>query len=215
MNSFRAFVLCLAVAFALPWFFLIVVPFQATADLDAVEFEVDGEKRVYPPGRVGAEHGAEVYARNGCAYCHTQMVRPTYAGADMHRTGWAGRGGEDSELRSTRPQDYLGEKFAYLGVQRHGPDLSNVGWRLPDRRWHYQHLYDPGALNPTSIMPSFRNLFEKRRVIGQVSDEAVEVWEKDGETWEAVPTNNAKALVDYLLALKKDFEVPENLATAN
>tara|TARA_R110002096_G_scaffold238581_10_gene430185 strand:+ start:5232 stop:5879 length:648 start_codon:yes stop_codon:yes gene_type:complete len=212
MNSFRGFILCLGATFALPWIFLIVVPFKATSNLDVVEFEVEGEKVTYPPARVGAVRGAEVYARNGCAYCHTQMVRPTYAGTDMWRPGWAGRGGEESTLRSTIPQDYLGEKYAYLGALRHGPDLSNVGWRITDRKWHYEHLYDPRSIKPTTIMPSYRNLFEKRRVIGQLSADAIETFEKNGETWEVVPSNDAKSLVDYLMSLKKDFLVPDSLA---
>ncbi len=212
MNSLRAFIICLAAVFGLPWLVLIVIPFKSTANLDVVEFEVDGETVVYPPARIGDDHGAQVYARNGCAYCHTQMVRPTYAGTDMWRPGWAGRGGDESELRSTRPEDYLGERYAFLGALRHGPDLSNVGWRKPDRDWHYQHLYDPRSIHGVSIMPSFHNLFDKRKVIGQVSDEAVETFEKKGEIWEVVPNSHGRALVDYLLSLKKDFQVPESLA---
>lgn len=218
MNSLNKFVPVLALVFALPWFLLIVCPSIDSASWSPVPYDEDADEMVgeYPPGRLASARGPEVYARNGCAYCHTQMIRPTYAGPDMWRIGWAGRE-EDGLARSSRARDYFGEKFAYLGVQRHGPDLANVGYRRTDAMWHHKHLFDPRSVVEKSIMPRFSNLYRKREVTGQVSDEAVAVEEEADEegnitTYEFVPTNDAKALVDYLLSMKKDAKVPESLA---
>jgi hypothetical protein len=61
-------------------------------------------------------------------------------------------------------------------------------------------------------MPSFRNLFKTIPVVGQVSDLAVDVLVKDGIQYEVVPSADAKALVGYLLTLKKDQKVPKSIA---
>lgn len=214
-NSLRLFFAGLAVTFAVPWLTVIVLPWMSMQDMSPVAYEAKDEApdSAYPPARTGLALGAQVYGRNGCAYCHTQMVRPTYAGADMWRPGWGGR--EDSKLaRETRPQDYLGESYAYLGVARIGPDLSNVGSRLQDPSWHFKHLFNPREAQPSSLMPSFRHLFERKMVIGEVSRDAVATEEKDGLRYEYVPSNEARALVQYLLTMRKDHKLPGKLVSA-
>lgn len=214
MNSLKPFLTLLALAFVLPWLGLIVYP---TARLKSIVTEVayakedDTKDAVFPTGRPYLSSGAKVYASNGCAYCHTQMIRPTYAGSDRWRSGWSGRE-EDGLARETLPYDYIGERYAYLGVQRNGPDLSNVGHRITDAKWHYDHLYSPRKVVPASIMPSFPNLFTTRPVVGQVSELAVDVVEREGSRYEVVPTGEAKALVGYLLSMKKDQKVPKSIA---
>src|SRR5437660_7157308 len=69
-----------------------------------------------------AERGRQVYAANGCVYCHTQQVRADYAASDIDRK-W----GE----RRSAPRDYLFERPTFLGKMRMGPDLANVGKRAP------------------------------------------------------------------------------------
>jgi cytochrome c oxidase cbb3-type subunit 2 len=213
MNSLKPFLLLLATAFGLPWLLLIVYPSARMKSLVtevAYAKEDEGPDTVYPSARPFLASGARVYAANGCAYCHTQMIRPTYAGTDRWRTGWSGRE-EDGLARETLPHDYLGEKYAYLGVARNGPDLSNVGHRIQDAAWHYRHLYAPRNEVPGSIMPAFRNLFVTRPVVGQVSDQAVDQFEKDGMRYQVVPGPEAEALVGYLLTLKKDQKLPAAL----
>jgi len=213
MNSLKSFFVGLVLLFAAPWLILIIYPWVSLAGLDRMQYgeETEAEATYYPPIRTGLQLGAQVYGRNGCAYCHTQMIRPTYAGADRWRTGWAGR--DENTARETRPRDYLSEKFAYLGVVRIGPDLSNVGYRQPDEAWHYQHLFDPRSVRPGSVMPSFRNLFQKRRIIGQRSNEAVATVVEDGLAYEYVPGPEAEALVLYLLSLRKDQPLPAKLVS--
>ncbi len=213
MNQLQKFTLGLALAFGLPWLFLIVIPWAHMRALEPVPYsEEDGDVEVsaYPPGLAGrVRAGHRVYAEQGCVYCHTQMVRPTYAGSDLWRPGWGGRE-EEGLQRETRMQDYLGESYAFLGVYRNGPDLSNVGWRIEDPAWHHRHLYNPRAENEWSIMPSFSYLYEKRPVEGQPSADALELPAEFApeEGYEIVPTSEAKALVEYLMSLKKDYKVP-------
>lgn len=90
--------------------------------------------------------GRDVYAREGCAYCHSQQVR--YTEADMARFGaptlaWEGRL----------------EYPHMLGTRRIGPDLSRAGnTRTTD--WQYAHLFAPRAVVAASVMPSYSQLFD-------------------------------------------------------
>ncbi len=90
--------------------------------------------------------GRQIYAREGCAYCHTQQVR--YLPDDMRRFGaptlaW--------EIQFDRPHLW--------GTRRVGPDLSREGaTRSSD--WQYAHLFAPRALVPQSIMPSYAAFFD-------------------------------------------------------
>ncbi|MEM9283430.1 MAG: cbb3-type cytochrome c oxidase subunit II, partial [Verrucomicrobiota bacterium] len=138
-----------------------------------------------------SDYGRQIYAAEGCAYCHTQMIRPTYAGPDMWRVGWGGRE-EEGLARETRPRDYEQETIALLGYQRIGQDLSNVGHRITSRELMHQHLYEPRSLNPDSGMPAYKHLY-KKSPYGKGMD----------------PTDRAEALVDYLMSLKKDQPLPD------
>lgn len=98
------------------------------------------------PYTAAEARGRDVYAREGCAYCHSQQVR--YTEADIARFGaptlaWEGRL----------------EYPHMLGTRRIGPDLSRAGGtRTAD--WQYAHLYDPRAIVPASIMPGYAQLFD-------------------------------------------------------
>ncbi len=202
-NQFWKNILLLGLAFALPWIFLIVGPFakQSQAEPRAYsEAEIEaggaGVGASFPDPssenyRNGAGAGAKIYEAEGCAYCHTQMIRPTYAGPDRWRPGWAGRE-EEGLLRETEPEDYYGEGVAKLGYQRIGPDLSNVGYRITSREEMHRHLVDPLSINADSGMPAYKHLYTPS---------------PRGDGW--APTGRAEALVTYLLSRKKDAKIPE------
>jgi cytochrome c oxidase cbb3-type subunit 2 len=97
--------------------------------------------------------GARLYGQLGCASCHTQQLSPFDVTAPTAR-GWG--------ARRTVARDYLGAPD-FLGTRRLGPDLANVGVRRPDPAWHRDHLADPRALVPDSLMPSFAFLSERDR----------------------------------------------------
>ena len=157
--------------------------------------------QLYPPVRAGlAAEGGQVYRSLGCVECHTQQVRPV--GADRER-GWG--------PRITVAQDYLGDYPVFLGNLRIGPDLANVGLRQPDARQLYLHLYDPQQVTPGSMMPPYKFLFEKRKLLPgrQPSPDALPVKVEPG--FEMVPTERARALVAYLHSLVATaplFEAP-------
>ncbi len=215
MNSLRQFVLCLAATFFVPWLCLIVIPHVKMAKAVAPETWVNqdlGTSQSFPPGTPNAfRRGQEIYAAEGCASCHTQMIRPTYLGLESWRPGFGKEGTIEAPVRTreTVPGDYAGERFAYLGVQRIGPDLSNAGYRH-DAAWHHAHLYEPTSVRGFSTMGSFRHLYIKRKIRGQRSADALELsGEFDpGEGYEVVPSETAKALVSYLMTLKKDSPLP-------
>ncbi len=110
-------------------------------------------------------------------------------GPDIAR-GWA--------KRRSVAEDYLRDDPAMPGSLRIGPDLSNVGLRLPDMNWHLRHLYNPKEVVPGSAMPPHRFLFQKRKIEQAASPEALVV--KDG--YEIVPKREAVALAAYLVSLK-------------
>ncbi len=95
MKELKSFTIGLGIAFGLPWLFLVMIPWAKMRDFEPVPYgDADGEVEApaYPPGRSGLTmQGHRVYAEEGCTYCHTQMIRPTYAGSDMWRQGWGGR----------------------------------------------------------------------------------------------------------------------------
>jgi cytochrome c oxidase cbb3-type subunit 2 len=159
----------------------------------------------YPTQRPGqARQGAEVYRANGCYYCHTQQVRPRELGGDIER-GWA--------PRRTVGRDFLYDQPVMLGSLRIGPDLANVGARLPDEAWHLRHLYDPKIEVEDSVMPPYRYLFRKQIAGGRPSPDALELSGENAPEpgYEIVPTYEAKVLVAYLLSLRTDqalFEAP-------
>lgn len=223
--SFRQFAFGLTFTFGLAWVAVVIVPFFMMRSLEPVPFTeiADGKEGIYHPklsGRV--VNGAEVYASNGCYSCHTQLIRPTYAGNDLGRPDWGGMK-LDEERGDTRREsnvfDYMAEDFAQIGLNRLGPDLSNVGLRVENdyakggdaREWLLMHLYDPRA-NPkrsTSTCPSHRFLFDEKEIEGQHPDAALAVASPEGTA--VLPTAEANELVDYLLSLKRDDAVPASL----
>ncbi len=223
--NLRTFIPGLAVTFGIAWLLMVVVPFFKMRNLEPIPFEEsDATGKVFNPKRAGrVNDGAQVYAENGCYLCHTQVIRPTYAGNDMFFTDWAGLASDEDRgdtRRETNAFDFSGETFAQIGLTRLGPDLSNIGRRVEAKRvakgesaeaWLYARLYNPRN-NPKlwqSTCPPHPFLFEKRKVTGQGSAEALDVETCEG--YEIVPGSDARALVSYLMSLKKDQDVPPAL----
>lgn len=220
--NLRNFILGLSASFGIAWLAVIVIPYFKMRSLPAIELseEEDGQTGIFFPKRAGrVADGALVYAENGCYLCHTQVVRPTYAGNDLYRADWAGLK-DDADRGDTRREtnafDFQYEKFAQIGVQRLGPDLSNIARRVETNyakdqdvaQWFYAHLYNP-RYRPElrdSVCPSYRFLFVEREIKGARSTEALPFGGTD--TTELLPSAEAKALVSYLMSLKKDQPVP-------
>jgi cytochrome c oxidase cbb3-type subunit 2 len=77
--------------------------------------------------------------------------------------------------------------------------------------WHHVHLYSPRSINLDSNMPSYRFLYEKRRIAGERSTDALQLSGLDAppQGWEVVPTYDAKCLVAYLMALNQSHPLKE------
>ena len=90
--------------------------------------------------------GRDIYIREGCSVCHTQMVRPLRA--EVERYGPYSQAGE-----------FIYDHPFLWGSKRTGPDLHRVGGRYSDE-WHKVHLYNPRDVVPESNMPAFPWLFE-------------------------------------------------------
>jgi cytochrome c oxidase cbb3-type subunit 2 len=141
------------------------------------------------PLTVLQSEGREVYVANGCSYCHTQQVRPLDADKVFGRP--------------SAPGDFKYQTPELLGSERTGPDLTNIGGRQPSSVWQYIHLYNPRAVVPESIMPSFNWLFE---VVAQ-SPAGMSPVPLPSNYAPArgvvVPTHQAEALIAYLASLKQ------------
>jgi cbb3-type cytochrome oxidase cytochrome c subunit len=122
-------------------------------------------------------------------------------------------------LRQSVAEDYLYDYPVMLGAQRFGPDLADVGNRKLDARWHLEHLYDPRSVVQNSPMPSYRYLFEKRKIIHAPSSDALRLTGNLAPPagFEIVPRPEAKALVAYLTSLKAEeplFVSPRSVSAA-
>lgn len=86
-------------------------------------------------------HGRDIYVREGCYTCHSQMVRPFRD--EVARYGEYSKAGE-----------FVYDHPFQWGSKRTGPDLARLGGKYPDS-WHYNHMLDPQSMSPGSIMPSY------------------------------------------------------------
>lgn len=225
--TYKTFIIGLLATFGLPWLLAIAIPFAEMQSLDPVKYneKADGQSGIYVSKRAGQiAQGSEIYGEEGCYYCHTQLIRPTYAGNDLWRADWAGlRKSADNPdtRRETNQFDFYHEKIAHIGLIRVGPDLSNFGRRVQSyvkadpeftpEEWVYIHLYNPrGKRNPltgkrglylNSVCPSKSGLFKEVNNVN-ASGDALPVAAPEGKA--IVPTARAKTLVSYLLSLQKD-----------
>ena len=230
--------------FAFSWVGLLLIPNSQIGHLDPQSDEEGTD--TYPTPKSGmVEHGRQVYAANGCNYCHSQQIRADYAGADIDRK-WG--------TRRSAPRDYIFDRPALLGKERMGPDLANVGKRAPaeeqkptagaspapaaaasaaaapnaaaspspspnevadqgpySEAWHHRHLYSPRSMNDDSNMPAYRFLYEKEKISGERSADALDLTGRDAPPtgWEIVPSYDAKCLVAYLMSLDQSHPLKE------
>ena len=169
--------------------------------------------------------GRDIYVREGCYTCHSQMIRPFVA--EILRYGDYSRLGES----------VYDHPFQW-GSRRTGPDLARIGGKYSDI-WHYQHMLDPRNLSPGSNMPRYPWLFTRntdiealpsklrvQRILGvpypEMTDE--EIYARVGEQADAIaaglssdveiePEREIVALIAYLQQLgKSEVTTPGDLA---
>jgi cytochrome c oxidase cbb3-type subunit I/II len=92
--------------------------------------------------------GRDIYIREGCLGCHSQMIRPFRS--ETERYGEYSKAGE-----------FVFDHPFTWGSKRIGPDLHRIGGKYPDA-WHYNHMDDPRSVSPGSIMPSYSWLLTQK-----------------------------------------------------
>lgn len=92
--------------------------------------------------------GRDLYIREGCVSCHSQMIRPFRS--EVERYGEYSKSGE-----------YVYDHPFLWGSKRTGPDLMRVGGKYSDN-WHFNHMWDPQSTSAGSIMPSYKWLFDNK-----------------------------------------------------
>lgn len=90
--------------------------------------------------------GRDIYVREGCYTCHSQMIRPFRFETERY--------GEYS-----KPGEFVYDHPFQWGSKRTGPDLQREGGKYPNS-WHYNHMEDPRTMSPGSIMPPYPHMIE-------------------------------------------------------
>lgn len=90
--------------------------------------------------------GRDIYIREGCYTCHSQMIRPFRD--EVARYGEYSKAGE-----------FVYDHPFQWGSKRTGPDLAREGGKYPDS-WHYNHMLEPSSMSPGSIMPTYSWLLD-------------------------------------------------------
>lgn len=90
--------------------------------------------------------GRDIYVREGCYTCHSQMIRPF-----RHETARYGEYSKAGEFVYDHPFQW--------GSKRTGPDLHRIGGKYPNS-WHYNHMLEPSSTSQGTVMPSYPWLFE-------------------------------------------------------
>lgn len=103
--------------------------------------------------------GRDIYVREGCYNCHSQMVRP-FRSETLRYGPWS------------RAGEYAYDRPFQLGSRRIGPDVHRLGGKYPDA-WHYEHMRDPRSTSPGSIMPPYQWLLEDTYTIEDVTASVV------------------------------------------
>ncbi len=92
--------------------------------------------------------GRDIYIREGCYNCHSQMIRPFRY--EVARYGEYSKAGE-----------FVYDHPFQWGSKRTGPDLARIGGKYPDS-WHFNHMLEPTSMSPGSIMPTYGWLYDQK-----------------------------------------------------
>jgi cytochrome c oxidase cbb3-type subunit I/II len=138
-------------------------------------------------------HGRDIYVREGCYLCHSQMIRPI-----LSETLRYGEYSHEQESMYDRPFQW--------GSKRIGPDLARVGGKYPDL-WHYRHMMDPREVTPGSIMPPYPWLYRDKTEFGIIQKKlqvmkslGVPYTELDIAQAESTARSDAKRIADGIIS---------------
>lgn len=236
----KTFFIGLIASFAFPWLMVVAVPFAKMRAVEIPQYDDvnDGKSGAYTPVKSGrVTDGSLVYGAEGCAQCHSQLARPTYAGNDLGRPALAGIA-KDPDLGDTRREsnlwDYDKEPYAWIGETRMGPDLSNFGRRMEiETAEQNQKTADELGVKVSELtveqkfnpeLAVYQHLYDPRAENPKSICPSNKCFFKKSAVLgqeqhsniavgsdcdlEVVPGSKAQRLASYLLGLKRDGEVP-------
>lgn len=152
-------------------------------------------------------HGRDIYVREGCYVCHSQMVRPILS--ETLRYG-----------DYTREQESMYDRPFQWGSKRIGPDLARLGGKYPDL-WHYRHMLDPREVTSGSIMPAYPWLYRDKTDFGLIQKKlrvmkslGVPYSDLDIVHAEATARDEAKIIAEGLISQGAPARVDEKEITA-
>jgi cytochrome c oxidase cbb3-type subunit II len=152
--------------------------------------KVDGV-RPYTPLE---QRGRDIYIREGCYTCHSQMIRPF----------------RDEQLRyghySLAAESKYDHPFQW-GSKRTGPDLARVGGKYSNE-WHVQHLIKPTSVVPESVMPNYLWLQETKLDISDVGDR-MRALRVTGVPYSANDEEYQRNVKQFGLAVAKTLHIPD------
>ena len=126
--------------------------------------------------------GRDLYIREGCVGCHSQMIRPFRS--EVERYGDYSKAGE-----------YVYDHPFLWGSKRTGPDLHRVGAKYNDN-WHFNHMWDPQSTSPGSIMPGYKWLYDNKPMDYSQTEKKMQVMVTLGVPYTKDDIKNAKKSID-------------------
>lgn len=99
------------------------------------------------------ELGEDIYAAEGCWYCHTDQSRTLVQDSVLN-------GSEAFPAPPSAANEYVFQRVTFPGTRRIGPDISRVGVKRPSRDWHKAHFWSPKTASAGTIMPRFQHFFD-------------------------------------------------------
>ncbi|WP_306643669.1 cytochrome-c oxidase, cbb3-type subunit I [Sanyastnella coralliicola] len=146
--------------------------------------------------------GRDIYIREGCNNCHSQMIRPFRD--EVARYGEYSKAGE-----------FVYDHPFLWGSKRTGPDLHRVGNKYPDS-WHFHHMLDPRTMSPGSLMPPYPWLFENELSMDDTEKKisvmrTLGVPYEEGYETQAVADLQAQARGIQASLAEDDLEISENM----
>lgn len=138
--------------------------------------------------------GRDLYIREGCNNCHSQLVRPFRS--EVKRYGEYSKSGE-----------YVYDHPFLWGSKRTGPDLMRVGGKYP-HSWHFSHMWNPQATTTGSIMPAYKWMFDNKKMKHDDIQKKMSVMKALG-----VPYTDAEIANAFISIEKQAIEIEKGLET--
>ncbi len=126
--------------------------------------------------------GRDLYIREGCVGCHSQMIRPFRS--EVVRYGDYSKSGE-----------YVYDHPFLWGSKRTGPDLHREGGKYNDN-WHFNHMWSPQSISPGSIMPAYKWLFDNKAMDYSSTEAKMKAMQTLGVPYTDTDISNAKASIE-------------------